>query len=147
MPELLDKVSVYTDGGARGNPGPSAIGVLVYSQTGNLLADLREFIGNSTNNQAEYKALTRGLEIASRYTRKKVVCHSDSELMINQVKGKFMTRNPGLMRALEKVKIAERSFQNIEYVHVPRTNPRIKLADILVNRALDEKKTEDDEYI
>jgi ribonuclease HI len=138
MAELLESVSVYTDGGSRGNPGPSAIGVLVYSQSGHLLADFREQIGESTNNRAEYSAVLKGLQIASRFTNGDVSCHSDSSLMVNQLSGSFRTKNPGLRDMVRKVREAEKAFRKVVYRHDPRTSPRIKLADTLVNRALDE---------
>ena len=134
---MLEHVDVFTDGGARGNPGPAAIGVLVFSPEGGLLANFRECIGETTNNQAEYAAATKGLAIASRFTRGKVVCHSDSELMIMQLSGKYKVKNPGLRTAMKLVREAEKAFSEVVYKHHPRTNPRIKLADQLVNRALD----------
>lgn len=136
---ILDKVLVYTDGGSRGNPGPSAIGVLVYSPEGNILANFRECIGDTTNNQAEYAAVARGLAIASRFTRGEVHCHSDSELMVKQLTGAYKAKNPGIRTALAMVREAEKSFKKVRYSHHPRTNPKIRLADELVNRALDEK--------
>jgi ribonuclease HI len=140
MPELLDSVAVYTDGGSRGNPGPSAIGVLVYSGSGNPLAQVGEFIGKGTNNQAEYAALLRGLRIASRFTKGEVRCHSDSQLLVRQMKGQYKTKNPGLKKALLEIKDAERGFRKVTYTHVRRENPHIRLADMLVNRALDSRQ-------
>ena len=137
--KLLEKVSVYTDGGSRGNPGPAAIGVLVLSPSGGVLAQFREYIGETTNNQAEYAAMTKGLAIASRFTSGEVSCHSDSELMIKQIQGSYKVKNPGIRVAMKLIREAEKPFRKISYTHHPRTNPNIKKADTLVNLALDEK--------
>lgn len=137
---LLDHVDVFTDGGSRGNPGPAAIGVIVLSPSGSQLAQYRECIGDTTNNQAEYSALVRGLAIASRFTNKEVRCHSDSELMVKQLKGSYKVKNPGIATATKLVREAEKPFKKVIYSHHPRTNPNIKKADALVNLALDERK-------
>ena len=137
------KVMAYTDGGSRGNPGPSAIGVLIYSQGGKLLNNHREYIGITTNNQAEYAAVLKALEMAASFTRSEVCCHSDSKLMVSQLKGTFRVKNPGLQEAFSKVKQAEKAFAAVSYAHLPRTDPRIRLADNLVNRALDEERRQD----
>ena len=139
MTRLLDSVTVYSDGGSRGNPGPSAIGVLVYSPSGNPLAQVGELIGNGTNNQAEYAALLKGLGIASRFTKGEVHCHSDSELLVKQLSGKYKVKNSVIKETFKKVKEAEKSFKKVTYKHVKRDNPKIKLADLMVNRALDER--------
>jgi ribonuclease HI len=137
------KVMVYTDGGSRGNPGPSAIGILIYTQDGKLLNNHREYIGITTNNQAEYAAVLKGLELSAQFTRSEVYCHSDSKLMVSQLSGTFRVKNSGLQEALSKVKEAEKAFAAVAYVHLPRTDSRIRLADNLVNRALDEERRQD----
>lgn len=136
--ESSEKVLAYTDGGSRGNPGPSAIGVLIYSPGGRLLRDHREFIGRATNNQAEYRAVLRALELARGFTRGDVSCNSDSRLLVNQLSGRFKAKNPGIRDAIQRVRKAEKAFSGVTYTHLPRTEPRIRLADSLVNRALDE---------
>ena len=136
---LLEYVNVYTDGGARGNPGHAAIGVLVLSPSGNPLAQFREYIGETTNNQAEYAALTKGLAIASRFTNGEVRCHSDSELMVKQLKGQYKVKNPGIRTAMKLVKEAAKGYRKVTFTHHNRTNENIKRADAMVNLALDEK--------
>ena len=138
MPELLDMVSLYTDGGSRGNPGPAAIGIIIYSPKGHVLASFRGFIGRTTNNQAEYAALSKGLAIASRFTRKQVRCYSDSELMISQLTRSYRVKSRALRVAVDLVREAEKAFEKVKYFHLRRSNPRIKRADRLVNLALDE---------
>ena len=140
MSNLLDRVDVFTDGGSRGNPGHAAIGVIIFSPSGSVLAQVGEYIGKTTNNQAEYAALTKGLAIASRFTRNEVRCHSDSELVVKQLSGSYRVKNPGIKVATKLVREAEKSFSKVSYTHHPRTSPNIKLADELVNRALDERK-------
>ena len=137
MPDL-EGVSVYTDGGSRGNPGPSAIGILIYSPAGRLLRDHREFIGKTTNTQAEYRAVLKALELARGFTKGEVSCHSDSKLLVNQLSGRFKVKNKGIKEILGKVREAEKAFSRVAYTYLPRTDPRIRLADTLVNRALDE---------
>jgi ribonuclease HI len=135
-PGLLEKVFVYTDGGSRGNPGPSAIGILIYSPEGKFLKDYREYIGKATNNQAEYAAVLKALEMASDYTKEIVTCYSDSNLLVNQLSGRFKAKNKTIKEALEKVREAERIFSRVTYTYLPRTDPRMRLADKLVNMAL-----------
>ena len=133
------KVLLYTDGGSRGNPGPSAIGILIYSQHGILLANHKEYIGQATNNQAEYAAVLKGLGIAREFTMGEVFCHSDSKLMVSQLSGDYAIKEPKLKEAFQRVKEAEKPFGMVRYIHLPRTAPRIKLADSLVNRVLDKQ--------
>jgi ribonuclease HI len=140
MKVLLKRVSVYTDGGSRGNPGPAAIGILIYSPGGRRLSDHREFIGRATNNQAEYRAVLRALGLAGEFTRGRVSCYSDSKLLVNQLSGRFRVRSRGIREILVMVRKAEKAFSGVSYTHLPRTNPRMRLADALVNRALDEKQ-------
>ena len=134
------RVLLYTDGGSRGNPGPSAIGILLYSQEGMLLESHKEYIGHSTNNQAEYAAVLKGLGIAREFTQGgEVLCHSDSKLMVSQLSGTFRVKEPKLIESLRKVKESEREFSLVRYIHLSRTDPRIRLADALVNRVLDKQ--------
>lgn len=130
---------IYSDGGSRGNPGPAGIGILIYSPEGRLLKDHREFIGRATNNQAEYAAVLKALGLASGFTRGEVACHSDSQLLVNQLSGRFRVKNPGIREALQRVRQAERPFSRVSYSYLPRTNPRMRLADALVNRVLNER--------
>ena len=136
----LRSVSIYTDGGSRGNPGPSAIGILIYSPDEVMLKHHREYIGTTTNNQAEYAAIQKALELAGSYTNGEVKCFSDSKLMVNQLSGSFKVKNLGLKEALLRVKAIESKFSSVEYKHVSRNDPRIKQADALVNKSLDEQE-------
>jgi len=81
------KINIYTDGASRGNPGPGGIGVLLCDEDNNVLEESKEFIGEATNNIAEYKALLRGLELAKKYVPCSLEMHLDSELVCKQMLG------------------------------------------------------------
>ncbi|MDP4020555.1 MAG: ribonuclease HI family protein [Candidatus Adlerbacteria bacterium] len=137
MPDLV----VYTDGGARGNPGPAAIGVVVEDRTGKIIKELSAYIGETTNNQAEYEALSRGLgELKKMFGEElrelKVEVRMDSELVVRQLSGQYRVKEPGLKEQFAKVaKMRMEDVPNLTFVHVPREeNTR---ADALVNDALD----------
>lgn len=132
-------IEIYTDGGSRGNPGPAAIGVVVYKD-GERIDAKSEFIGKNTNNQAEYKALLKGLDIGKNYSDK-LKCYLDSELVVRQLNGEYRVKNEGLIKLWKKVKEGERRFELLEYVHVNRTNRGIQEADKLVNQCLNKSVT------
>ena len=132
-------LSIYTDAGARGNPGPSAIAVLIF-QEGKPLKQHSEYIGTATNNQAEYRAVIKGLELAKEAGAGEIRVFSDSELVCSQLKGEYKVKNRGLKPLYEKAKSLEKGFQKVSYFSLPRENPRTRLADRLVNRILDSRK-------
>lgn len=129
------KVVVHVDGGARGNPGPAAIGVVVADADGALLEELGERIGATTNNVAEYRALLRGLERAKALGASDVEVVGDSELIAKQVNGQYKVKHAGLKPLHAD---ALRSLAGFERWRV-RTVPRAQntAADALVNAALD----------
>ena len=130
---------IYTnsDGGARGNPGPGAIGVIIRRE-GQILRKYSGFIGeNVTNNIAEYEALIKALEIASEYTKDEVTCILDSELIIKQLLGEYKVRHPNLIELFLKVQKLQDRFKRIRYLHVSRWNNFQKIADELLNEELD----------
>lgn len=131
----MSKVILYTDGGARGNPGPAAIGVVVCDESGKELKRLGKVIGKTTNNQAEYTALIAGLDEAIILGADEVICHLDSELVVKQMQGLYKVREPGLQGLAPQVFRRIAKFKNAQFVHVPRE--KNKLADKLVNQALD----------
>lgn len=135
----MHKTLIYTDGGARGNPGPGAIGILVFDENEKLLLEHKEKIGITTNNQAEYNALIKAMESARKLKAEEVVCTTDSELMYNQLTGNYKVRDSKLKELFEKAKELEKEFQKISYRHVLRNHPKIQRADELVNEALDNK--------
>lgn len=134
----MKKLITHTDGGARGNPGPAAIGVVISDDTGKELAAIKEYIGETTNNQAEYKALIKALEQAALMNAESVTCYLDSELVVKQLTGLYKIKEAGLQAlAMEAIKFKNK-FKQVEFKHVRREqNAR---ADQLVNEALDEKE-------
>ncbi|MEO8065318.1 MAG: ribonuclease HI family protein [Candidatus Doudnabacteria bacterium] len=132
----MNKLIVYTDGGARGNPGPAAIGVVVYDDSGKELKRFGRVIDFTTNNQAEYRALIAGLEAVVSLGAKEVVCYLDSELVVRQIQGKYKVREQSLKEPMMQVIRLKNQIKNVEFRNVPRE--KNKLADQLVNEALDE---------
>lgn len=133
-PDIL----VYTDGAARGNPGPAAIGFAIFDQGGNCLERNGRYIGLHTNNEAEYEALLWAIEKASGHSHQEVKFHSDSELVVHQVNGVYQVKKDHLREYVELIQKAVESFQSFKLVYVPRENPRIQLVDGIVNSVLDD---------
>ena len=132
---------IYTnsDGGARGNPGPGAIGVIVRKE-GEILARYSAMVGKLvTNNVAEYEGLIKALELASKYTEDEVTCILDSELIVKQLLGEYRVRNPGLLELFLKVQKLQERFKRIRYLHVSRWNKFQQIADELLNAELDKR--------
>lgn len=133
---------IYTnsDGGARGNPGPGAIGILVRDE-GKILSKWSMKIGKLvTNNVAEYEALIKALEIASKHTDKELTCNLDSELVVNQLLGKYKVRDPRLMELFLRVQKLQERFRSVTYVHVSREDVFQKIVDEMLNEELDKKE-------
>jgi ribonuclease HI len=129
------KARLYTDGGARGNPGPAAYGYVLEAADGTVLAAEGEAIGIATNNVAEYRGLVAGLARAIELAVPEVEVRSDSELMVKQMNGVYRVKNEALRAlSLEAARLA-RQLGHVDYVHVLRVQN--ELADRLVNEALD----------
>jgi ribonuclease HI len=127
---------VHVDGGARGNPGPAAIGVVVSGPDGEVVEELGERIGVATNNVAEYRALLRGLELAGAHGASEVEIVNDSELVARQLTGAYKVKHPSMRPLYEQAIAALKAFDGWRIRTVPRAqNAR---ADALVNEALDE---------
>ena len=131
---------LYSDGGARGNPGPAAIAYLAVTQAGQIIKSDSRFIGEATNNQAEYTALIAALEFAKTFKAQEVTCHLDSELVGKQLNGEYSVKNPELRKLWRKATELKGYFKKISFVNVPRENPYISRADALVNKTLDAQK-------
>lgn len=127
---------VYSDGGARGNPGPAAVGVLVCDEQGHKLGDYSEVIGEATNNVAEYTAVLRGLTLAAELEGAEVDYFLDSELVARQLSGIYKLKAEHLRPLFTNVKEKEKKFKRVTYFHVPREHEKIKYVDKLVNIAL-----------
>jgi ribonuclease HI len=126
---------VHVDGGARGNPGPAAIGVVISAADGTLLDELAERIGVATNNVAEYRALLRGLERAADLGATELELVNDSELVARQLTGQYKVKHPGMKPLYEEAMRTLRRFESWRIRSVPRSENA--QADLLVNQALD----------
>ena len=131
------RVKIYSDGGARGNPGPAAIGVLVCTERDEALREHKELIGETTNNVAEYTAVIVGLEMAHQLGVSEIKYFVDSELVARQLTGVYRVKTPHLKSLYNQVKEKESHFRSVTYTQIPRTHEKIKHVDRLVNRALD----------
>lgn len=138
----MEKIIVYTDGGSRGNPGPSAIGVVIKNQNNETLKQYGEFLGPKlTNNEAEYQAVIFALKkITALYGKKTVksLCveiNSDSELLVKQMTGKYKILHPNIQNLFFKIWNSKMDFQKVEFNYIPRQENTE--ADKLVNQALD----------
>ena len=135
------KVQIYSDGGARGNPGPAAIGVLICDPDGNILDERGETIGETTNNVAEYTAVIVGLEMAKKLGVREIRYFVDSQLVAYQLSGKYRVKTPHILSLFRKVQESRKSFGEVIFTQVPRTHERIRHVDRLVNEALDRKSS------
>lgn len=137
MAKFVNVVSLFSDGGCRNNPGPGAIGIIIQDSDGNELHRHKECIGTTTNNRAEYWALIKGLDLCAKYTRGRVTCYPDSQLVINHMNSVWRLKDDTLRGLFNKVKDKERAFREVVYQQVRRTNQTIKKADRLVNEAFE----------
>jgi ribonuclease HI len=130
---------LHVDGASRGNPGEAGFGVHVTGEDGRVVASLYGYLGRATNNVAEYQALVHGLRFALARGASSVDVHSDSELLVRQVEGRYRVKNPGLQPLHREAKSLLARFERARVVHVPRE--RNREADALANRAVDEKRS------
>jgi ribonuclease HI len=129
----------FSDGGARGNPGPAAIAFVIQSETGQTLKTSSRYVGVCTNNQAEYRALLAALETAEALKAETITCHLDSELVVKQLTGEYRVKDKELKQLWQTVQEFKKNFDKIEFVNVPRTHSIIREVDKLVNLTLDEE--------
>jgi len=127
--------TLYTDGGARGNPGPAGIGAVLTIGEEQYL--FKKYIGETTNNQAEYQALILGLEEAIKREVKEIHCFLDSELVVKQLKREYKVKDKDLATQFVRVWNLMQQIGKVTFTHVPRSEN--KIADRLVNEVLDEK--------
>jgi ribonuclease HI len=133
-----DLLAIFFDGGARGNPGPAAIGAVVLdplTDPPSRLASVSEYIGNTTNNVAEYRALIAGLEAARAFPARRLRIRGDSMLVIKQVLGEWRVKQPHLRPLLEDARRLLAGYDDVDLGHVRREQNAD--ADLLVNAALD----------
>ena len=133
------KVNLYTDGGARGNPGPAAAGVVIFDEAGKVLAKKSKYLGETTNNQAEYQGLILGLSQVIKLAKIPAIIdltvHMDSELVIKQMLGEYRVKEATLVPLHTKAGGLAKKFGRVTFLHVRRAKNAI--ADKLVNDELD----------
>ena len=130
-------IRVYSDGAARGNPGPAGAGAVLTDSAGNVIARLGRYLGRQTNNVAEYEGLLLGLKHARELGYREVEVRADSQLLIRQLKGEYAVRHAGLKPLHAEALRVLRSFDRFDLQHVPREENA--LADEMSNRAIDEE--------
>lgn len=128
---------INTDGGARGNPGPGACGIVIKDRNGNIVRRRGKYLGICTNNEAEYNGLILGLESALELGADSVEVNMDSELVVKQLTGKYRVKEPRLAQLYFKAKALEQKFSGVRYLAVKRE--RNKDADAIVNQVLNSK--------
>lgn len=134
QPQPCRELTLFTDGGSRGNPGPAGIGAAIY-RDGVLVGEIGEYIGETTNNIAEYKALIRGLEECVRLGGKRIKAFADSELLVKQINGQYKVKNAGLIPLFKEVLRLIVRFDEFSIEHVLRE--KNKVADALANKGMD----------
>ncbi len=131
----MKKFIIYTDGGARGNPGPAGIGAVVYNESKEIVAEISQFLGVATNNQAEYKALIAGLKKVKELGGEELDVYMDSELVVKQLKREYKVKDKDLAVLFLEVYNLSLSLKKVNYTHVRREFN--KEADKLANMAMD----------
>lgn len=129
------KLKIFTDGGARGNPGPAGIGAVIFDEHENIICEISEYIGRATNNQAEYKALIAALEKAKSTGAMEIEAFLDSELAVKQLNREYKVKDKDLAPLFLRVYNISLGFKKIVFKHIRRE--KNELADKLVNQALD----------
>lgn len=132
------KLITYTDGGARGNPGPAAGGIVIKNEAGEIIDSFGEYYGEQTNNFAEYSALVSGLKKAKELGADEVDCILDSELIVKQMRREYKVKEPTLQKKFIEAWNAAAVFKKTSFRHTARENNR--QADAIVNKILDERK-------
>lgn len=138
---MSKKLTTYTDGGARGNPGPAGIGIVIKNEDGETIEAYGRYIGETTNNQAEYKALIFALEKAAELGATEVACFLDSELVVKQLNHEYKVRDHDLAPLFLRIWNQLNKFKKAEFTHIPRE--KNKEADHEVNKAIDRHLTLD----
>lgn len=129
-------LTIFSDGGSRGNPGHSGIGVVIKKE-GENIAKISKYIGETTNNQAEYQAVLAGLKKAISLGGTEILCYLDSELIVKQMNGEYKVKNPGLIPLFLEINKLRSQFKQIKFTHIKRELN--KEADKLANLAMDSK--------
>lgn len=132
-------IIAYTDGGARGNPGPAGVGAVLYDEhQQEKLAEISEYIGETTNNVAEYTALLLALQKALELKAETVHCRLDSELVVKQMNQEYRVKDAKLQKLFVQIWNLRQNFNNVTFEHIRRE--KNKEADALANQAMDRAK-------
>jgi ribonuclease HI len=126
---------IYCDGASRGNPGEAGIGYVIADREGAVLKEESDYLGQATNNVAEYTALVRSLQNSLKLGARRVKVYSDSELMVKQIKGEYKVKNPGLAPLYRQAMELISQLEAFNIIHIPRD--RNKKADELANKGID----------
>jgi ribonuclease HI len=135
----MAKLVLYSDGASRGNPGFAAAAFIVLTEDGRILQKHTKHLGTKTNNQAEYLALIYALESVSGLADN-LVCNMDSQLVVRQLNRQYAVKDPALKALWEKVSGLVRTFREVTFVHVLRTDRHVQEVDKLANKALDKAR-------
>lgn len=130
----MKTLTLYIDGGARGNPGPAGIGVIISDKNGKKIKEFNKYIGITTNNIAEYNAVIYGLQEALIEKADEVILNLDSELVAQQLKGEYRVKNPNIRPLFEQALHLISGFKKVDIKHINRE--KNKEADKLVNKAI-----------
>jgi ribonuclease HI len=133
-----DILKIYTDGAARGNPGPAACAFL-FVDNDEIIHEGCDFIGTATNNTAEYQAIINALKTAGRFHKGHLQLYSDSNLAVQQINKKWKINYPHLSNLCSEVYRLREKYEKVEFFHVDRNNPYIERCDELCNEILDAK--------
>ena len=129
------KLFIHTDGGARGNPGPGAVGIVIANEKKEIIKEIGKFIGRSTNNEAEYQAVVEALKTCGEKKNLDIEFFIDSLLIVNQLNGKFKVKEPRMKKYFNEIKLLEKNFRSVKYTHIERS--KNYSADKIVNEVLD----------
>ena len=127
---------IYSDGGSRGNPGPSAFAIVV-TKDGKVIHEHTEFLGINTNNYAEYRGLIAAIGKALEMKESEVEFVMDSELVIRQMRGEYKVKSPNIRELHEDAKAMSSLIPHVRFTHVKRENPMVSRADALLNAEMD----------
>jgi probable phosphoglycerate mutase len=129
------KLTIFADGGSRGNPGPAASGAVITDEAGAVVREIGRFLGSTTNNVAEWTGLLSGLEAALELGASEIVIRLDSELVVKQLTGVYRVKHPNMIPLHARAKALLKKFARVDIAHVPRRENAA--ADAVVNAVLD----------
>ena len=133
---MSEELRLYIDGATGGDPTQGAVCYRLLDSSGEVLLEHAQHIGDATSNEAEYRALMIGLTACQKYTRARIRCFTDSELLVKQLRGEYRVTDPRLQQLAERVQRLAKQFRRVSFSHVPRTDPEMARAGRLATEAL-----------